>query len=421
MLFRKSLLLLLLSSVALSAEIPTKIERRIVHDLHHKKYDALGLVLRDKVKHDSQALDTLEELAKSHHSDRMLRAVEATKKYSDYRKGLGFSTGAFLQAAIFCEYKLSHKKGYLPKKKTGLKCPLEYDRKRKAAFMVLDGRREAYLGEGARKTAYKSVYYNNGAPKVVARAEQRGGMKKEAKLMKRLEGASGVLPLYGFGKHKKHGKKYTTVYTKLYNAGDLKTAFEKDSKFSLYEKIRIARGALKGLNALHKRKIIHRDIAAQNIFLNIPKGKKGTRKIEAVIADFGWSNFKKACKHKKAQASLVHTSPEGVKFKHLKGKDYYATDVYALGLVFYRLIYETKGPWKGIGTNSEKKFAKKLRKRLKHEIEERKESLNKSHSTESRAFKKLVLQMISPNPKKRGSAQSLLREMDKIADAVEAH
>jgi len=422
MLYKKSLLVSLVScsvfAASLNGAISEQMKQEIVQDLQARKFDNLGEFLEDKFNPTPEHLNQLEEIALQHNSTSLLKAVQATKHYGKIRHEAGFATASFLQAALFFEHSLPdyvhRKKNYLKEKKTGLSVPVEYDRKREAAFIVLDDMKSAYLGEGARKTAYKAIFYNKGKPQMVARAEQRGGMGKEADIMKRLEGAPGVVRLDGFGKHKAKGKKYTTVYTKLYNSKDLKTAFEDKTPFSLYEKMHIALQALKGLDAMHSKHIVHRDIGAQNIFLNIPAGRMGKRAIEAVIADFGWSCFTKSCKHKKAQASIVHTAPEGLYYEDMKKKDYYATDVYALGLVFHRLIYEKKGPNKGIRVRSTKGYYKKLSRRLYREIDRRKKQIQNDPTSQSKEFKLLTLRMISPNPKARGTAKSLLADMERI-------
>jgi len=277
----------------------------------------------------------------------------------------------------------------------------------------------AFLGCGGKKTAYKAIYYHRGKPQVVARAQQSEKMTHELKITKKLQGARGLLAVQGYGQHRKKGKKFTTLYSELYNSGNLKSALKKKRTFSSYEKMRIALGILQGLESMHRRGIVHRDLCAQNIFLNIPRGKPGRRKIKAVIADFGWANYAGQNSHQKAQANRKNAAPEALSYKKLKGSAYYATDIYAAGMILYHLFYKKPVSWKeSHAPNGLDALHDKLIHKINQKTQSKRNDLAERHShgplPTKEKFEYLILRMIDPNPKKRGSASKLRRQMQHI-------
>ena len=56
--------------------------------------------------------------------------------------------------------------------------------------------------------------------------------------------------------------------------------FDKRYELSLYEQVYAAMNILKGLKALHKQAIVHRDLGARNYLIHIPKGKPAKRKLK---------------------------------------------------------------------------------------------------------------------------------------------
>jgi len=280
---------------SLNAVVTEDVKVRIYSDLKAKKYEPLGSFLQVKVGQKEISLSEVRKIALLAKSTPLLQALTATADFAKQSKSLGLSVGDFLQIALFIETELQGyiAKGhhYLPKSDTGLSRTIEYDPQTRGTFIVVDGTKSAYLGEGARKKVYKSIFYNEAKPKIVARAEQRGGMTNELNITKRLRGSPGIFSMEGFGEHKKNGKNYTTIYSELYNAGDLKTIFEKGVRFSLYEKMQIALTILQGLESMQKLQIVHRDLGSKNIFLTISEGEPGKRRMHAAIADFGCAKY----------------------------------------------------------------------------------------------------------------------------------
>lgn len=410
--------------MSLDAKINDHTEHEIRHDLQSRRYDQLGIFLKEYVGSSKSHLAKLKKIAKQEKSRSLCRAVDAATRFKKIRKGLGMSVGAFLQTALYIESdmrkQVQHKQYYLPKHKTGLSKNLEYDPRSKTTFIICGKRKANYLGRGAKKTVYRSVEYKNGKTAIVARAEQACAMNRELKITKKLRGAPGIISVKGFGKHKQAGKKYKTTYSKLYTTGTLKTILQEKIKLSLYEKIKICYNILQGLESMHSRGIVHRDLAAQNFFVTIPHGKAGKRNVKAVIADFGWAAYAKTLAHKKPQANYKSTAPEGFLLKRMKHSAYYATDIFSTGRVFYRLLYgEKKGKWlQGFSSGSPKwRYFKYFRIIQKHTHARRKVLEHKqarSHVSNKERFEYLILKMIHPNASMRGSAKTLRKQMKSL-------
>lgn len=401
----------------------------VQRQVKEKKYAELGRA----VKKDLGRKITLSELyriAVKEKSKSLLHATIATKNFKKIKDGLGISTGAFFQIALFIETDLkkytANGRNFLPKKVTKLSNAVEHDPRGKKTFIVLDHSKKTFIGEGAVKMVYKSILYHPKEPEVIARGEQGRAIKREIQITRLLQGAPGIFSIKGFGKHKEHGKEKIAIYSKLYHPGALQTAFEKGATFSLYEKMNIALNILKGLESLHSRHIVHRDLGARNYLIDIPHGKAGKRKIVAVIADLERANFSREVADTKVQGNTKYTAPEGLFRSKMKGSDYYASDVYAVGLVFYRLFYEKIPVWQDksyvkevLGSPSFRH--KQLVCRIVRETGSRRKHLGRKASwgkiSKREAFEYLILRMVDPNPKKRGTAKELRAKMQKLISA----
>ena len=114
----------------------------------------------------------------------------------------------------------------------------------------------------------------------------------------------------------------STLYTRLY---------VEDHKFEISQMVEIARQTAQGMDYLHARNIIHRDLKSNNIFLS--------EGITVKIGDFGlatvksrWSSTEQVMME--PTGSVLWMAPE-----LLRSETPYSiyTDVYAFGIVLYEL------------------------------------------------------------------------------------
>lgn len=403
--------LMMFASLPLTAK-ETPLEEKVILQIQNQNYDKVaGLLIKEKL-----SLQKMEKLARSAQSAPLFQAVRMTKSLKKLVPKE--NTVSLLKTALFIETKLPQNKPHLSQQTTKLPYTIEVDSQSKQPFIVLEGKRN-WLGKGKKKVVAKALLYKHRNPQVVARAVQSIPMERELKITKNLQGKAGIFKTHGFVQHKSHGKKYTTVYSKLYRSGSLRTVFDRDARFSLREKIRIAYQISQGLYSLHKRAIVHCDLGARNYLIDIPRGKAGSRAIEATIADLGRAEFTKSMGHPKAQGNMSYAPPEGLKRKELHPKDYFASDVFAVGCVFYELFYGKKPSWHTQSLSKDhskpvKTQFKKLVGQIKCATAARRSKLKQQRRDSKEQFEYLVLQMVHTDSKRRPTAKKLCREFSKL-------
>lgn len=424
--------LLLIVGVAstLQAVSPRELEETICRDVYANHFQRVGVSLKKEIGH-SISLTTARKIAIKARSSALLYAVDATSNFSKKKKPLLLPVGDFFQAALFIEANfpsfIARKQYYLPKQKTNLAVDLEYDPETQATFIVPDRNASSFLGSGAVKTVYKSILYDRAHSEVVARGQQSFIIARELEITKLLQGAPGIFDIKGFGYLKKHSVTGVTIYSKLYNPGAIRNAFKQQVKLSLQEKMQVALNILKGLDSMHRLKIVHRDLNAGNFLIDVPEGRPGNRKVVAVIADLERSNYSREVAHSKVQGNSTYTPPEGLFLKKMTGSKYYAADVYALGLVFYHLFYEKKPVWQDRSYVQDVPGPLSVRyrelvRRINQETRLRRLQLyaKKRAGTISvrEEFEYMILRMVNPNPKGRGTAASLRKLMETLTEKI---
>ncbi len=330
----------------------------------------------------------------------------------------------FDKTALFIETKLAKhiakKQYYLPKRKTGLPYTLEYDPVTKKCFILLKDKK-AFIGKGKFKKVYKAILYSRKHPKIVARAEQSRIGNRERAITAATVGLPGIVKTVGSCQRTVGKKQYSTFYSKLYRPGSLYQLLEHGPKVTLKEKMKIAKDILKGLASLHMKGIAHKDLGPKNYLVNLSRGKPNRRKIEACIVDFGQAIFVEGAVNKKVQGNIPYTAPEGIWREKLKEKDYFLTDIFAVGCVFYRLFYNHAAPWLQVARDLRKKTCSADEKyqticaRIKKATHSRRQTLSKRQKLSAKEeFELLILRMVEIDPSKRGQAKELSQTMRKI-------
>ncbi|MBS0655739.1 MAG: protein kinase [Verrucomicrobia bacterium] len=407
----------------------TSVKQQAEKDIQSKRYDQLGRLIKRNLG-DKITLTELQAIAKEHNAQPVLDAIDATRKIKKYHTNLSLKRSDIMQTALFIETALpklvKKKKTFLSKNRSGLAHAVEYDPELKSSFIVLDSK-DTFIGAGAYKKVYKAIHYNhtNKHPKVVARAVQKTKQTREHAITKKMHGAPGLFETVGFGCYRQRSKHYRTIYSKLYRPGSLHSVLEKRTHLSLYEKMKIASDILKGLSALHKKGIVHRDLGARNYFVDIPKGRPGRREVKACIADLGRATQAKKAGNTKVQGNTKYTAPEGLYRRNMHGKEYYKADVYAVGCVLYWLFHGKMAHWQDRSYVKDAKGSlyhryKQLRNRIKHGTKWRRQYLVQkgSKKTAKEYFEQMILQMLHTTARKRGTAHELSKRMDKIFEAA---
>lgn len=411
--------------------------QKIQRAVRSHRYVALGKILKQNIG-KTVSLEKVREIAREEKSLPLLRAINAVKAMrmqTSLPKSLpGLMEKDFLQTALFIETALqSHIRKntfYFPKEQTGLTSALEYDPVSKKTFIVLEDSQETRLGKGAHKIVTKAILYQGKNSEIIARGLQTNVKVRELSITKRLQGRDGLMDTVACTKYKNGASHCMVVYSKLYQSGTLYSVFSKRIPISLTQKMKIALTLLNGLKELHKRGITHRDISADNCLVNtisVPSlnGKPPRNKMEVVLADFGRAEYiwKIVNKNSRAQGHTPYTPPEGIFKEKMKGQDYFRSDVYAMGCIFYNLFYGKRASWKHAKYVVDTTIPAldryhELVAKINEATEPRRTYLSNKSKVEAllpvEAFEFLVLRMVDSDPTKRGSAMELHDELERI-------
>lgn len=414
-------LLFILSSQLEAVGVTSTIESLI----EAKQYQKAGRLMREKFG-KSLKIEDIQALARKMKFQPLAQTASATEWFLSQKAKLGLDANAFLETAFYIETEMKSQvlvNGYyLDKQSTGLDYTIEHDPESAQSFIVLEGK-EAFLGLGGKKKVYKSILVSGNKSKVQARGDQIKPMDLELKMTKLLQGAKGIYATGAMTTHKQDDEVHYTLYSDLYQPGSLTRYVFKNYTFSLYEKAKIMHGILTGLESVHSRKLVHRDLHAQNYFLNIIDKGSGKREIEAVIADMGRTIPVEEAIGVVVQGSVKCIAPEGFIVEKMKHEDYYKTDIFASGCVFYRIFHGKMPSWIA------KEYFKDLKVSKQEKSEYVKTELNKATETRRATLlskmakgklsskgelELIILQMVHVDPAKRGTAKELKEKVEKI-------
>ncbi|CAK56481.1 unnamed protein product (macronuclear) [Paramecium tetraurelia] len=253
------------------------------------------------------------------------------------------------------------------------------------------------IGKGNFATVYMAERIEDGEEmaikafaKQAAYAEENGkeAILNEIAIMRRL--------------HNKHLMKLFEVYE---TSNSLYVALELLEGGSLYDLIKdkvpintkqiqqIMVGILIGLQEMHKKEIMHRDLKLENILFKVSK------KMESVvIADFGLATHVNEPVYLYCRCGTPgYVAPEVINIKDMKSKYSSICDIYSLGLVFY-LLLTGKPAFNG------KSYATVVKQNREASVDFEIKQLQNAPG----AAVDLLKQMLEKDPKKRINAEKCL-------------
>jgi serine/threonine protein kinase len=403
----------------------------------NRQFALLGQIIGKQLG-SNFSLKELKNLAIEENCQPLIDAMEATT--SIYNLDCGLSKKEIAQLALFLETRFSSyinkKQYYLSRDNLPIACPVQYDPRTKRRFIHLKGE----IGKGSKKTVTRSILYDKLSPEMVARCMQsRKKAVSRERLYTKLAQGPGVVEAKAFTKHKSHGKTHYTLFSKLYKPGSLKKFYEeKPLKFTFKEKVQIALNIAKGIERMHAEKVVHRDLGTGNYLINITFGsakefnkesKSRSRIIDVVVADLGSAYPISRVRGERPQGHTIFTAPEGVFRDKMKGKDYLKTDVFAMGSMFYRILYGKIPTWQKVNYIKKAKGSpaerfRKLSAAVAKGTDKRRAQLNakKKKGAELKpkaAFEKLIMQMCHKRAILRPTAAQVRAQLDKIMQKVD--
>jgi serine/threonine protein kinase len=240
---------------------------------------------------------------------------------------------------------------------------------------------------------------------------------QESEMMLALRGCRGIIQLQDRLAFLIDNQRHLYLIEQLYPDGTLDAHLEaviqkqKNVRFSVALKLRLAQSLLSGLKSIHEKHIIHHDVKANNIFLSLIPGKE-----EAVIADFNISFFEDDLEGKKYALSTFFWCPpeEAYFFLHPKASleevlagTTNAGDVWSLGLTFYMLFNYRTLPWHQLENIPARETIVGL-----------KDDWLPSYPDIAFIYP-LLNKMLQPNPKKRCTAKEALAIFEHICKELE--
>ncbi len=267
---------------------------------------------------------------------------------------VGLTRDQLIEAFHFIESKEKHGKNSYTFHDTHLPCEIELSKPLHSYIIRKIRGGAAHIGSGCHKDVAKAILYGE-HPRVIAECLSDDSARKEIHVLQKTKGAKGIVPYLG---SQKRGDKYS-IFLEYFPQGTLMHHLNNDPPLSETQLLKIALDLSVGLQALHAKKLVHRDLHAANVLLNISPNL-----CEAVLADFGKTCTLKEAKKITPQAPRSKNPPE-VLLKSFASIDRLRVDVYALGCLFYQMIWRKNVAWGSLfDIYNLDKYNKAMRKKI---------------------------------------------------------
>lgn len=287
-------------------------------------------------------------------------------------------------------------------------CAIEKDIKTGAIYIHLKGRRGALIGEGGFKEVTKSILYGP-KPELVARCQGDRSLDREAKVLSKLRGVTGIVQLKSYIK-RLHNK--SDLIIEYCNAGSLRGLSNGVLDIKENELPSVMRDLIIGLRSLHRVGYIHRDLHRGNILFTREDGV-----LRAVLTDFGLALKMKESLESRISVQDSVCAPE-VLVSDTKTINRKKAEGYSLGALFYYMIFKEGPAWGNI--IKQRDFYKVSRSKKIKMYRKIQTLYNKTISNTSKLTtvrKKLALltfALLNPNPNKRMYLDKARVKIEKI-------
>ncbi|MBS0655243.1 MAG: protein kinase family protein, partial [Verrucomicrobia bacterium] len=266
------------------------------------------------------------------------KTIGSCEKIWKLQGDLGLKEKELYKIALYINTKMKGKikegNNYLRKKETGLARTIEYDPKSKRTFIHL----KIPLGTGVHKIVEKSLMYDPKRPQFVATTSTTEECANEVAVHKKVRNMKGLVHTYAVTKHvkEKSQKTVTSMMLELYNAKSLRHYQYSRGELTPTEELTIARDLLYGLENMHSKNLVHRDLHSGNYLVNRTK-----ENVSAALIDFGRAkSVKEAAKTPTFTPAKRLNPPE--MFRKTKSLKHKALDIYALGIELFHLHFGTE-------------------------------------------------------------------------------
>lgn len=359
-------------------------------------------------------------------------AIDAAKHIWKLSRHLGLIKPELFELALYIETKLPKKvedgKIYLKKEKTGLARTIEYDPKSKQIFIHLKTHGIDRLGKGWHKKVTKSIMYDVKKPELVANSTFMDDGKEEVASVKKLKNLPGLAHTYAITEHKKEksGQVVISIIQRLYNGGNLLPFLHNETSLSKKDVMLVARDLMQGLESMHDKEMVHRDLHGGNFLLERHKDEKtGKEVVSCVIIDLGQAKEAAEAKKEAPKVQIPHRfNPPEAFWRDKTWIDTKKIDVYAVGLNVYNLYFKTTASWAvkdtfskipHLSDDQKLKFRKNLSDKMEKSLAKQQKKLDKKHNLSVYdRFAKLILQMLHPDQNKRHSAAYFRHEIEAL-------